>query len=377
MAISHSFGKFIDFGFLKKPGGSVLGIDIGATSIKVVQLRKDQGVAVLETYGELSLGPYADLEIGQTVQPSVDQAGGALADLLKEANTTTKDSGVSIPFSSSLISVIQMPKLEEKQLAKMIPIEARKYIPVPIAEVTLDWFIIPEEERVESYESEEKEKKDADSKTNVLHVAIHNEVLSQYRDIMKKADVEATFFEIEIFSTIRSILGRNLKPTMVLDIGAAATKLFIVEYGIVKMSHIINRGSQNITRTVGQSLGLSLTKAEELKREVGLLGSENHKEAGEAALLVLGDIFAEINRVLLQYEKKNNKNVGQVYLTGGGSVLKGMLEFAAKNLETEVLLGDPFAKLESPAFLEDVLKEVGPEFAVAIGLALRKLQETE
>jgi len=377
MATSRSFSKFIDFGFLKKPGGSVLGIDIGATSIKVVQLRKDQGIAVLETYGELSLGPYANLEIGQSVQPSVDQAVGALTDLLKEANTTTKDAGVSIPFSSSLISVIQMPKLEEKQLAKMIPIEARKYIPVPIAEVTLDWFIIPEEERVESYESEEKEKKDADSKTNILLVAIHNEVLSQYREIMKQANLEVTFFEIEIFSTIRSVLGRNLKPTMVLDVGAGTTKLFIVEYGIVKMSHVINRGSQNITRTIAQSLGLSLTKAEELKREVGLLGSNNHKEVSEAALLVLGDIFAEINRVLLQYEKKNNKNIGQVYLTGGGSVLKGVLEFVAKHLETEVILGDPFAKVESPAFLEDVLKEVGPEFAVAVGLALRKLQENE
>ena len=61
-------------------------------------------------------------------------------------------------------------------------------------------------------------------------------------------------------------------------------------------------------------------------------------------------------------------------LTGGGATLKGLLPLAQKKFEREVLLADPFKKTRSPAFLEEVLKEAGPEFAVAVGLALRKLQ---
>ena len=377
-----SFKDLINFDakhLFKKEDTSMLGIDIGATAIKVVQLRKEKGVAVLETYGELSLGPYSNKEIGQAVSPTNNQVASALTDLLREANTTTKNCGFSIPFSSSLISLIDMPKLSEEQLAKVIPIEARKYIPVPISEVTLDWFIIPEEEKdIESFESGEADKVAAGKeKQKVLVVAIHNDILSNYREIVDLTNLDASFFEIEIFATIRAVIGRNLSPTMILDIGAGTTKLFIVEYGVVKLSHVINRGSQDITRTISQSLGLSLTKAEEFKREYGVSHESSDPSVTEAMLLPLGDIFGDVNRVLLSYEKKSNKNIGTVVLTGGGAVLKGLLSFAKERLRTDVVLGNPFEKVEAPAFLEDVLKEVGPEFSVAVGLALRKLQEIE
>ena len=211
----------------------------------------------------------------------------------------------------------------------------------------------------------------------MLLVAIHNDVLTKYREIVKGANMTVNFFEIEIFSTIRATLIQTLSPVVIFDMGAATTKLYIVEYGIVKASHLINRGSQNITLSLSKSLGMNIAKAEEYKREVGLLGTGDQKNANEAMLLVLDHIFAETNRFVLNYQKKFNKNIGQTILTGGGSVLKGMLDLATKNLNTEVLLADPFSKIETPAFLEQVLKEVGPEFGVAVGIALRKLQETE
>jgi len=118
---------------------------------------------------------------------------------------------------------------------------------------------------------------------------------------------------------------------------------------------------------------MNIGRAEEYKREHGLLGEE--AGAKEAMLMPIDSIFSEVNRVLLSYQKKNNRNIGNVILTGGGAVLKGLLPLAKERLETDVALGDPFAKTETPAFLSDVLKEVGPEFAVSVGLALRKLQE--
>ena len=134
--------------FFNKEELVVLGIDIGSSAIKIVQIRKKNGQAMLETYGELALGPYAGLGIGQAAALPLDKIVQALTDLMKEkeVNITSKKCGISIPFASSLMSVIEMPEVSPKQLAVMVPMEARKYIPVPITEVMLDWSIIPKSE---------------------------------------------------------------------------------------------------------------------------------------------------------------------------------------------------------------------------------------
>jgi Tfp pilus assembly PilM family ATPase len=106
---------------------------------------------------------------------------------MRESNVTIKSAVISIPSLSSLIFTISLPsKIVESQLAKIIPIEARKYIPVPISEVTLDWFIIPKE--VDSFEDEEKEKKE--DKIDILIIAIHNDILNKYQDILKKTNLQ-------------------------------------------------------------------------------------------------------------------------------------------------------------------------------------------
>ena len=358
-------------------GDSILGIDIGSSSIKVVQLKKKRGVAVLETYGELALGPYAGMEVGRATNLPTGKLSEALIDIMREANVTARSCGISIPFGASLISIMELPATEKKQLAQMIPIEARKYIPVPITEVTLDWFIIPENEnKYLSQDDEEKEKNAARPKTSVLLVAIHNETLNKYREVTQKANLSVSFYEIEIFSAIRASLGQGIEPTMIIDIGAATTKVYVVEFGIVRTSHIINKGSQDMSLAISRSMSLSVDHAERLKREQGLTESGDAK-VREAILLTLEYIFSEANRVLLNYQRKYNRNVNRAVFTGGGSVLKGLAVEAKGRLSTEVILADPFSKTQAPAFLEKVLTEVGPEFSVAVGVALRKLQEIE
>jgi len=362
------------FSFLKSEADSVIGVDIGSSAIKVVQLRRKQGVAVLETYGEIALGPYGQKAIGQAVGLPTDKIVQALVDVMREANVTSRVGGISIPFTSSLVTMIEMPALPAKQLEKMIPLEARKYVPVPVNEVSLDWFIMPEHDE-EMFESENEGSVSGAPKVNVLLVAIHNDVLNMYQTIVAGAELDVDFFEIEIFSSIRATIGQTLAPVGVLDIGAAKTKLYVVERGVVKMSHLINQGSQDITLALSRSLGMSVEKAEEYKRTEGLLGSD--EAANEAIHIPLDRILDDVNRVFLSYERKHNKNIGRVILTGGGAVLKGLLVFAVEKLETEVVLGDPFSKTQTPAFLEDILRQVGPEFSVAVGLALRKLQERD
>ncbi|OHB11494.1 MAG: hypothetical protein A3G05_01025 [Candidatus Zambryskibacteria bacterium RIFCSPLOWO2_12_FULL_45_14] len=363
--------------FFNRSRPVALGVDIGSSAIKIVQIKKKNGQAILETYGELALGPYAGLGVGQAVALPPAKIAQALADLMKEkeVNITTRKCGISIPFASSLMSVIEMPDVSPKQLAVMVPLEARKYIPVPISEVMLDWSIIP---KSEVKEEDSKEYSNVESprpltKIDVLIVAIHNETIAKYQDIVAKAGLEAGFFEIEIFSTMRAVLDESLQPVMIIDMGAASSKVYVIERGIIRASHTINRGSQDITSTVSKSLGITAERAEIMKRQVGIAGSD--KNLNDVIILTLEYIFAEANNTLLAFEKKYNKTISKVILVGGGSALKGLSELAKSNFKTDVVSANPFSKVSTPAFLENILKSTGPEFAVAIGLALRKLAE--
>lgn len=361
--------------------GGVLGVDIGSSSIKVVQLRREKGRAVLETYGEIALGPYSGTEVGRATHLQPPELARALTDLITEANVTASSAGVSVPFSASLTSVIDMPPMEPAQLARMIPLEARKYIPANINEVMLDWFVIPKDPAKEEWSRARAETASAPEtpKTEVLLVAIHNEVLSNFQSITKQAGLNVGFYELEIFGVVRSSLSHGIAPVMMVDIGSATTKVYIVERGIIRFSHLINIGSQDLTLGISRAFGWNFDRAERVKREQGLLvregadGSQDN-QVKEALLSTLGRIFSDVNRVLLSYEKKYGRSVSRVVLAGGGSSLLGLPEYASQLIRVEVERSNPFDRIQTPAFLEDVLVEVGPEFAVAVGMALRRMQ---
>ncbi len=355
--------SFLDSLFAKKEQ-SVLGVDIGSSSLKVVQLRKEGGKAVLETYGELALGPYGGGEVGQATSLSAEQISETLRDLLREAKVTTKSSGVSIPFSRSLLSLVNLPYRKNKDEQKtIIELEARKYIPVPIGEVQLDWFIVPKIGPKES---------DGEQQTvEVLIVAVHNDELATLQQVMKGADLNASFYEIEIFSTIRAVVDEPIKPVLVLDIGAASTKIYVIEQGVVAFSHSISTGSQDITRAISVSSGVSISRAEAVKKEQGI-GSDPEHGSPE---LVFSRIFSEARRVLMQYETTSKKSISSVVLTGGGGVTRSLSAYARNVFSIDVHVADPFSKTEAPAFMRPILEDIGPEFAVAVGLALRKLAE--
>ena len=356
-------------------GGSVLGIDVGSSAIKFVQLRKKGGQAILETYGALALGPYAKISIGRATRLPHTTLAEALRDLLREAKATTKSCAFAIPLSSSLISFLKMPAVDSRQLSQMIPIEARKYIPVPITEVALDWWVIPHAETEEATAERAPTGAAAPLATvSVLVVAIHNDTLRKFQEISTGSGLETSFFELEVFSTIRSVIERTLEAVMVFDMGAATTKLSILTSGILQYSHTINRGSQDLSVAASQSLNISVDDAERLKRGSGL-SDASRTDLAEIFSLNLDYIWNETNRVLAVYGERYQKSIARVILTGGGVLLKGLLPLAKETLHADVVLGNPFSRVRAPAFLEPVLAEAGPEFAVALGIALRKLHE--
>jgi type IV pilus assembly protein PilM len=367
------------FSSLSKPKvQSVIGVDIGASSIKIVQLRLARGAAVLETYGEIALGPYAKIPIGKAVKLPPEEIGKALTDLMREANVTARQGGVSIPFSASLITVLDLPKVDDEQLKRMVPIEARKYIPMPVSEVALDWFLIPKDESSQGAFDKIKGEQKVKGQ-EVLLVAIQNSMLTSYQSIAHACSVTAQFYEIEIFSAIRSSVGHGLAPTVFVDIGASTTKIYVVERGVIRFTHLVTLGGQQITETLARSMGWEFDKAERIKRERGLLDSsayslDENERIKTALLSTLDRVLSEVSKVLLSYGQRYNKNVSHVVFAGGGASLPGLSDMAKNVLSAEVEIANPFGKTEAPAFMGPVLRQIGPGFAVSVGLAFRALR---
>ncbi|MDO8521650.1 MAG: pilus assembly protein PilM [bacterium] len=361
------------FSKLSMPGGgSFVGIDIGGAFIKVVELAKKDDKVILKTYGEAALGPLSGLEVGQTALLPAEKLAEAMIGLFREANVISRDVIFSIPLTSTLLTVIEMPDVGDEKLKEMIPLEARKYVPTPLAEVSLSHWVIPRSAPVYIDPDSETKNKEAPPSVEVLLAIVHNDVIAKYNTIAEQIGATSVSYEIEVFSTIRATLGRDSAPTMIMDIGAGNTKVALVEEGVVRSSHLINAGSQDVTAALSHAKGISMLKAEEIKREFGLPGDPNDPSTAEITRLAADRIFAEADRIFARYQREKRIAIGKVILSGGGSLMKGVFELAQSSFGTTVVYGNAFAEIEAPAVLLPLLKEAGPEFAVAVGLALRK-----
>ncbi len=349
----------------ERVSGNAVGIDFGSSSIKIVELKEERGAVHLVTYGELQLGPYAQVPVGRATSLEPSRIAEALRDIIREAQVTSTYAGVAVPYASSFVTVITIPVRDPSELAGIVPIEARKYVPVPVNQVTLDWFPIPDKNGTSANSAS----------VRVLLAAIHNEALSKYKSVIDGAGINGAFNEIEVFSTIRSSVQNAQDTVLIMDIGAASSKLYIVSGGIVQATHSVNVGGQDLTSSLSKGLEVESTAAEEMKRQVGLTEVDNPR-IERAMSLPLERICADARRLMEMYERDSRSTpISSIVLSGGGSVLKGFEEYAQKTLARRIVRADPFSKVIYPAFLEGTLKEIGPSFAVAIGVGLRALSE--
>lgn len=366
------------FSFLQK--GAILGVDIGSSSIKVALIEKVEEKVILRNYGELSLGPGAGSAAGQATNLPPEKIAEQLRILLDETKIAPAQTFIAIPFSASLLSVIELPDVGKKELESMIPIEARRYIPVPLSEVSLDWWALPKRVASRKVESEMTPSDSSVKKIENIEViiaAIHNEVIHKYELIKRDAQISGgpSHFEIEIFSTLRAVVGRDLLPILVIDIGAASTKLALVDEGVVRASHVISTGGQEITHGLVRSRGMTFAEAEALKCRVGLAGDQEGRDVLAVAELLLANTMNEVVRFAEGYEQKHDARISKIILVGGGARLQGLEKIIAQNFpKVPIERGDPFARVDAPAFLANTLKEIGPDFATALGIALKGLE---
>lgn len=351
---------------------SILGIDVGTSAIKVVQMRESGGRAVLETYGSLALGPYEEEKgaVGSVASLPADVLTTALQNLLAEANVTTKRIAVSIPSASTLVFTMSFPaSIKEGELKSVVPLEARRYIPVDISEVSLDWWVLPKQSFITP---DNPGAKSPAKETTVLVVAVRKDTVADFQTVVKNAKLSQDFFEVEAFSSVRASVEHDLSSILVMDMGASRTKLVFLDGGVVRDVHVINRGSEDITQGLVASFGMMFKEAEDMKKESGLNITDEAKRKNMEQSLDF--IISEMKNAVYQYEQKHGTSIDHMVVSGGGVKLKGFLPYINEELSFDVEFADPFSQTEAPEFLRGSLREAGPEFAVAVGLCLRGLR---
>jgi type IV pilus assembly protein PilM len=343
----------------KLPNRAVVGVDIGSSALKIVELSEHKGVPTLTTYGELQLGPYEGVEIGRTTRLPAQKLVEAFVDILRESSASSNEVAIAIPYNASFTTIITLQTTNPEKVTSMIPVEARKYVPVPLNEVTLDWFSV-------SAKSEGNTMK-------VLLSAIHNDAINRYESLAKGASLGLISEEIELFSTIRSVVSQKDTTVAIIDLGAGSTKLYIVHKGVIGKTHSVLFSGVASTDAVAKELNVSFREAEEIKRSHGLRSQGDDTRVQKAMTSVLDRGLREIHRVMHEYERVEEHEIEKVILSGSGALTAGLVVYASDLFARPVVTADPFSKVAYPAFLEDTLKEAGPSFAVAVGAALRGL----
>ena len=349
--------------FKKEEVGQALGLDIGPSAVKVVQLRREKDKIILDTYGEVPLGPYGGAAIGQAIHLGEEKLLEAIQTLFKEAKISARKTVVAIDPSTTYVSLIKLPKVDDDQLRTMIPIEARKYIPVPLTEVQMDWWHIPTTINIETH----------DESVNVVLAAVNNETLGTYDRLVKKLELTDVEYEIHGYSLVRSSAPHTHKMVMYLDIGSQNTTLSLVFQGVVLDMHVISHGSQESTVQLSKALSIPVDTAEETKRTFGYKGDFSNPYIKDIMQLSSYPLFGEVARLSLMYERKYNQHIEGIILAGGGARVSGVLDVYAQTVHIAGRIATPFERVQVPEFLSEMIERIGPTYAIALGCALKKL----
>lgn len=362
------------FDFLKAKHKSFLGIDIGTSGIKVVQLGLEENRVKLETYGLLETYGKVEILQGTLQTSSVNILGGQVTDLLKnlleKSKVTVKDAILSVPVFSTFSAVMELPDMPYSEVETAIPYEARQYIPIPISEVILGWNIIGKKNK----ESAEGLGISQTSKIEVLLVAIPKEVANKYSEIAQASGLNLKAIELESFAVTRSLVGDDITPTLIIDIGSKVTNILIVDNSYVMMNKGVDTSGNEITRSISHGLNIDYQRAEIIKREKGLMVfNESDRAINQVMLPVVDLIGNEAQRIVDLYFHRSNKKIERVFLCGGSARLPGLVDYFGRKFNLPVAIGNPWSKIVYPSSLDPVLKDLAPSFCVAIGLGMREL----
>lgn len=334
-----------------------LGIDIGTSSIKIVELLHDGNNIKLNNYAEFfAKGNYISTHSG-SFNVLDSQIAGVLKDMFAEARFVAKSAVIALPVFSSFATLIELPFMSDDELQDAVKYEVRKYIPVPISEVQFDWM------KVDSLSNTQKLK--------ILTVAVPNEIVNRYNKLSQMIGIELITMELETFSLARALVpSTNQEVLGILDMGSRTTNMSIVDKGIVVMHHNIGSGGASATQAISRGMSIDMARAEELKRKDGMNSTDSNTL--ELLRTPLDKILIEAQQVLERYVEEGGQKPTKLILSGGASLMPGLDKHAKEILGLDIEMGNPFRSVEVPSNLKDILGINKPSLSVAVGLALRK-----
>ncbi len=357
--------KFITETFSSLVGGSYLGVDIGTTSIKVVEVGIGVEKPVLRNYGILESYEHLDRPTA-ALQGSglalVERETGELLKLVIERMRTRARSVVAtVPPFAVFSSYLEVPIVSEKEIARAMEYQARAVVPLPVNEVVVEWFMLG------GFEDEK-----GVHKQKILLVATPKELIARYERIAAIAGLKLRGLEIEGASLARSVARGERGEVLLVDLGARSTGLYILDEGRVKISSQTDFSAGSLTRAVAQGMGIASRRAEELKRRRGLVGTGGEYELSTLMLPYVDVILGEVRRFRDTYAESYHGTIKKALLTGGGSNLLGLVEYASSELGIPVALGAPFARLSYDPFIEPLTAELSGLLAASIGAGIKQ-----
>jgi type IV pilus assembly protein PilM len=338
------------------PALNHFGLDIGSHSIKAVQLSGSPTRPVYVTAGQIPTPPNT---FGADGDEALEAIANSVKTLHKEAKISTDKVITALPESQIFTRVVELPSLNQNEIANAIKWEAEQYVPIPLSEVRLDWQVLGN---------------NSAGKLEVLLVAAPTILVDRYLNIIRRSGLTTLSLETEITSVVRSLVQRveGAPTTLVVSLGASTTDLSIVSVGKISFTRSIATGGLALARGVASELGFELDQATEYMKTYGLDATSLEGKVMQAIKPVFDVIVNEIRRALAFYATKHPESpVKRVIVTGGTAKLPGMVIYLAEALGLEVQLGNPWEGISLPNSVAAKLNEDSTSYAVSVGLALK------
>lgn len=341
---------------------SFLGIDFGTSLIKAVELTVENGKPKLLNYGQVDL---SRLEKGIVTGDNShdDEVVLYLRALLEKLHPKSDGVYAAMPAFTGLISLVELPEMDEDDLKEAIQFEAHKYIPSSLEDVALSWEVV----------GRNPDSNGGAARMEILLVAALNKEVARYRKYVQEANLKMNFLELETFSLIRSVIHHEQGVFLVVDIGSRATNLVLVDDGLVKVSRNLDTGGKDVTRTLTDALSITPERAESLKKSE----KDFLNVAGSALVFpALEMIASEAKRMIEAHQERNPDKLCQgIVLSGGTAQLTGLVEYYSNMFGLPVRIGNPWNQVRYDQTMATDIQGLGTSFSVAIGLALVGIDE--
>ncbi|HUC31376.1 MAG TPA: type IV pilus assembly protein PilM [Candidatus Paceibacterota bacterium] len=348
---------------------SYLGVDIGTTSIKMVEVTAGKKAPRVVNYGILESSGYL-ARANQALQTSglkifEEDAVTLLKALVKELGSSTKDAVASLPPFDVFMTLVDFPAMEAKEVAKALVYQAKQYIPMPLSEVALDWM------KIADYQDEK-----GFAHQKILLISVPQEQIKKYQRMFQSAGLHLLALEIESLSIARIFAG-DPTPTIVVDIGSRSTNIVFMEKGTLTWSAQSDIAAASLTQALATSLGINPMRAEELKKERGILGVGPNHELSTIMMPFLDAIVNEVKGATYSYRQQFSTAAvaERIVLAGGGANLSGIERYFEKEFAIPVVKATPFSRFECPDAITSFIPELGAPMTVALGLGMKQFTQ--